>query len=82
MHIKITYDQLIKKLIQIGFIEKRMTGGHLIMSHIHYDALVVLPYFRKKEQVPIQIMTSIKKTITSKGILTPIEFDEIMLSKK
>ena len=81
LRIKITYDQLIKKLLFIDFVEKRKTGGRLVFSHLHSDTLVVLPFFKKKEQVPIHIMASIKKTIISKGILSPDQFNDWLSAK-
>ena len=66
----IKHKNLVKLLKNIGFIEMRTSGVHLIFSYPQRGAKVVIKRMKPNEIVPQFIFASVKRTIKDKGIAT------------
>lgn len=81
MRIKITYKSLVKKLIKIGFVEKRLAGSHLILVHNRFNSTIVLPMTNATEIAAEYFLRTIRKNLIEKGVLTEEQFYVLMTSK-
>jgi len=82
MRIKITYNELTKRLRGIGYVEKRLTGSHLILDNEKFHSTIVLPIFNRNKLAEPYFILTVKKNIVEKGILTDEEFGELLTTKK
>ena len=82
MRTKITYGELIKKLLKKGFIEKRMKGSHIILFNKNFNSTIVLPSYRKNKIVEHYIIMTVKKNLVGKGIVNEEEFKNIINAKE
>jgi predicted RNA binding protein YcfA (HicA-like mRNA interferase family) len=69
MNIKITYGDLIKKLLTIDFEEKRIVGSHIMLINTKYNCTIVLPSFKKNKLAEQYIIMAVRKNLIEKGIL-------------
>lgn len=82
MTIKITYGDLVKKLLSIGFEEVRMKGSHLILFNKKHNSTIVLPLFSKNKIAEQYIIMTVKKNLVEKGVLNVEQYIELMTIKK
>lgn len=82
MRTKITYGELIKRLVDLGFVEKRLKGSHTILFNEEYNSTIVLPSYRKSKIAELYLILSIKKNIIGKGILNQEEFQNFIENMK
>ena len=82
MKTKITYGELVNRLLKNGFSEKRMKGSHIILFNEKFNSTIVLPSYRKSKIVEQYIILTIKKNIVGKGIMNEIEFQNLIEKKK
>ena len=77
----ITYRQLKRILLDIGFKELRTSGKHLFFIHQEYGTRVILPY-PSKRQVPIVYVKAIGKMLDEYGIMPVEEFYQLIFEKE
>jgi len=75
---KITYGQLIKKLLSIGYTEKRISGSHTILFKEQNNSTIVLPAFNKNKIIEPYILMTIRKNIVEKGVLNADDFIKLV----
>jgi predicted RNA binding protein YcfA (HicA-like mRNA interferase family) len=81
MRLKITYGDLIKKLIKVGFEEKRMKGSHLILYNEKFNSTIVLPLFKRNKIAEQYIIMTVRKNLVEKGVLNKEQFNELINNK-
>ncbi|MCP4345838.1 MAG: hypothetical protein GY795_09965 [Desulfobacterales bacterium] len=64
---KITYGELEKFLISLGFEETKRTG-HTVFLNNEFDSLITLPRYRKNKLVESRHLLMIKVNLAGKGI--------------
>jgi predicted RNA binding protein YcfA (HicA-like mRNA interferase family) len=81
MRIKITYNELTKKLLNIGYTKKRITGSHLVFTNENFNSSIVFPVFKRNKLAEQYFIMTVKKNVIEKGILTEEQFIELMSGK-
>jgi len=75
---KITYNDLVKKLNNLGYQEKKALGEHLILENQKYRSTVVLPTAKPDTIVAQYFLRSVKKNIIEKGVITEDSFEKLL----
>jgi predicted RNA binding protein YcfA (HicA-like mRNA interferase family) len=65
---------LVKVLRDLGFVERRKKGGHLLMAHAQKGALVTIPTARSF--VPVVHLQAIERSLESYGVISRDEFED------
>ena len=82
MRTKIIYKELVKKLKEIDFVEKRKIGFHLMLINSQYNITIVLPIAKITETVPEYLLKTIRKNIVEKGMMTEEDFYNLLNKSK
>ncbi len=82
MIVKITYGDLIKMLLSIGFEEVRMRSSHIILHNKKFNSTIVIPLFSKNKIAEQYILMTVKKNLIEKGVLNDEQYNELIKSRK
>ena len=78
---KIKQSQLIKLLEELGYVNARSNGQHLIFKHTDSKSLIALRHANKNEVIPLFIIASVYKNIISSDIATENQIIKILEEK-
>jgi predicted RNA binding protein YcfA (HicA-like mRNA interferase family) len=71
----ITYSQLEKFLLGLGFTRRRAPGSHIYFDHAPSKAAVVVKDYTPHEEVPSYKLNAARETLHYFGLLDHGEFD-------
>ncbi len=77
MRKKVTFQQLEKFLLDIGFVSTPTTGNHKVFEHEASGAIILLPLTTPDEPVEPGRLASIRNVIVGKGVLDGAAPDEL-----
>jgi len=72
---------LINKLQKTGFIEKRISGAHVVLFNNEYGSTIVILSFRKNKIIEKYILLTVRKNLVGKGVLNSEEFIKLLEEK-
>jgi hypothetical protein len=79
---KITFDQLEKTLLRLGYTTKGQNGDRVVLSHPDSDLPVIMRRMKQHEILqPIDLL-SVQNTLANGGIVPKAEFESLFLIKK
>jgi predicted RNA binding protein YcfA (HicA-like mRNA interferase family) len=61
--------ELIRLLEQTGYVITNREGSHIILRHLDYDSILVVPDSGNKE-LPPAVLRAVVRNVTEKGILS------------
>src|SRR5207249_2060503 len=77
---RITFVQLRKLLLEIGFIETLVPNSHVFFSHQQSGAEIALPIYRANRIVLPHHLASVRIMLDAKGLMEGADFDDFVAS--
>jgi predicted RNA binding protein YcfA (HicA-like mRNA interferase family) len=74
MHNKINFKQLEKLLKSLNF--EIVKGSHYVFKNDKHGSIVITRSFRTNEIIPLNLLSNIRKSLSSKGVISEVEFDK------
>jgi hypothetical protein len=71
----ITFDDLSKLLIRLGFALRDVSGNQKVFQHLESDSLIVLPHYEPQETLRAMHLVSTRKLLIEKDLITQAAFD-------
>jgi predicted RNA binding protein YcfA (HicA-like mRNA interferase family) len=69
-------DRVLRAMRQLGFMETRRTGQHLILRHAETGLIVVIPLSR--DEVPLVVLRGIERQMENYNIITRDRFRQML----
>jgi predicted RNA binding protein YcfA (HicA-like mRNA interferase family) len=79
---RVTFAELEKLLIELGFVPQSVQGAHRVFQNPALSTLVVLPGYKSQDWVHPAHLVSIKKVLTENDLMSAGTFDTLTSSAK
>ncbi len=71
----ITFDDLSRLLIRLGFDLRAVSGTQKVFQHLTSDTLIVLPHYELQDPIHARHLASTRKLLIEKDLITQAAFD-------
>ncbi|WP_446880057.1 type II toxin-antitoxin system HicA family toxin [Phormidesmis sp. 146-33] len=71
----VTFADLEKLLLRLGFICRQTVGTHQVFQHAASSTLIVLPGYKPQELLRPVHLVSVRKILAENGLITSAAFD-------
>ncbi len=71
----ITFDDLSKLLIRLGFDIRAVSGSQKVFQHLKSDTLIILPHYELQDPIRAIHLASTRKLLIERDLITQAAFD-------
>lgn len=76
---QITFAQLVRTLMNAGFVESPSKGSHVVFKHVPTETIVVLPAHDPNQEVEPAQLVAVRRLVAESGIVERDFFDEMLV---
>jgi predicted RNA binding protein YcfA (HicA-like mRNA interferase family) len=78
----LTFAELEKLLLELGFVRQSVQGTHQVFQYPALGTLVVLPGYKSQDWVHPAHLVSVRRVLAENGLMSTTEFDILTSSTK
>jgi predicted RNA binding protein YcfA (HicA-like mRNA interferase family) len=74
----VPFVTLQRVLTDLGFVETRVPGSHVVFEHAPSDTVFLFRTYRPRDKVTAADLIGVRKLLDEKGLVTSASFDELL----